>query len=1054
MRIAYLLCFFFFFLCCPIWIFTQVEAYDLQFPYKGALTEINFDEQGYLWAHNTKDFYRFDGHQFEAVGISSIIDSREDLYNMYNRIIFNKDSLIFSHKKHISVVHPRTKESHKLWDLPEKLYLSYLYQDELGHLWVFAASWNNLERPVFKSENGRSFYQVLDLNEHIGDRSIFWDFFELNDKAGTLYFQWRLGDLLIIDSSGNIIELDVKDREVYESKKSCSQFRLDNNKDLWRIYEKDFEIYNTETKTFERHPISGRIEFVTQCKIDAVANDQEVTFDIASLLNLRSLMIDSEGRIWMGCAAAFLVCYDPSTDQMFNFRNEIVEVLEAGNIDIQKIIEDQDGNIWGISGGGLFKIRKQTNYFERYLVDTSEPNHPIHTAKDENPVLKKVYDRYGDYAYKNTVIHDIDEDKNGNLFFQSGILTFKLNTDNEVNVLPLVGPKESVFLSFNDQLKLFGVWNTYYEIEDDFQLRKLAEPILKIENHLIQKNGDIWVCGLLDPSNYLFGRLNKETLEFEGNFAEKNPEAYFSMKKVNSMAEDGAGNLLLGTSIGLNYLDLNNNEFSALGMKYLYQNDSIEIGQYIEQVAWVDKSRFWFTTQYEMGLVDIKAKTIEHLISVPGNSKYQSLNFLNQGDSIIWLGHDNGLLYHNFKNDYNLSISRDKGLMTNGAILSLKKLSNNKIAVGTNNGLYVFHPDSLLATAIVAEDIEREQILKFEGYSIIDGKTDSLFDYRFIDDSNKEIVLNYNDKMLSLDFSLINYNYPTEHKYIYQLEGYDDNWSLPSNKNSAEFTSLPPGSYKLNVLASGVSGIWSKNGLSIPLEVKDAWFRSYWFIILCALLLAGIIYLMTRYYFNQKIKRRVQIETLRQSISHDLHDDVGSILAGLSMQTEMLALDKTGMEQQALLKISNSSRNAMSKMRDIVWAMDFTRDKYENLIIRMKNFAQEQLGNSKMGYTFDVDEIEGEKFIKPNIRQNLYLIYKEALTNAIKHSNGSNITISLKLDKDNLLKLGIKDNGSAYDHDKTEGIGVQSMKKRASKIGADFKITTDEGYEVLTSLEV
>ena len=1034
-------------------LFAQAEAYDLQFPYKGTLTEIAVDSQGYLWVHDDNEFHRFNGHQFEAIGLGSVIGLRKDDYRMHCRIIFNQDSLYFNYKKYIGLVHPRTLDFTEVWELPEKYYLSYLYQDEVGHLWVFAASWNNLERPVFKSEDGKNFKQVLDLNDVIGTRSIRWDFSELNDKDGTLYFQWRLGDLLIINPAGQPIELDVKDKIDYESKKYCSQFRLDNNKNLWRIFEKEFEIFNVETKSFESHPVGDKIEFVTKCKIDFAAKNKEADgYDVGSLLNLKSIFVDSQGRIWMGCAASYLVCYDPSIDELFNFRSQIVEALEAGNHDIKKIIEDKDGNIWGMNKGGLFKIRKQTNYFEKHLINTSDPNHAIYAQKDENPTLKKVFERYNDYVYKNSAIHFIEEDSEGNLILQTNILSFQLNSNNEVKILPLLGPLESVFLSYNDQLKLFGVWNSYYKVEEDFQLKQLKEPILKIENYYVQRNGDIWLSGLLNPSNYLFGRIDRESYEFEGNYIEQDRDSSFLMKKVTDMSEDDKENLLLGTTVGLYYLDTKKDNLDRIDTKYLYRNEAIEIGKCIDQVECLDGENFWFLTQYEVGLANFVDKTIKHLVKLNDDSNTPNISFLNYGDSTIWIANNEGIEYHNFNQDYSLNISSDKGLNTNGSILSLKKLSNDKIAVGTNNGLYVFHPDSLLNVLKISETKEKEYNLLFDSYKVIDAKTDSLIEYRFLENSREEIVLNYNDKMLSINFSLINFNYPKENYYSYKLDGYDPNWSTPSNQNSAIFTSLPPGKYNLKVKAKGISGIWSENMLSIPVYVKEAWFRTYKFIALCAILLASFIYLLSRYYFNQKLERRKEIEKLRQSISHDLHDDVGSILAGLSMKTELMAEVNNQKMKKELLAISESSRVAMSRMRDVVWAMDFSRDKYENLIIRMKNFAQEQIGNSQINFSFDVDEIDGAKFIKPNVRQNLYLIYKEAMTNALKHSNGDKILISLKEVDGKQLQLRIKDNGNDFDQSKSEGVGFASMKNRATKIGAKMEILSDEGYEVRISL--
>jgi len=87
----------------------------------------------------------------------------------------------------------------------------------------------------------------------------------------------------------------------------------------------------------------------------------------------------------------------------------LVDNLEAGNADIKSMLEDKDGNIWGNQGGGLFKLKDKINYFESYLVNTSDPVHTLY--KDRNEITQKIINYYKGYAIKNSLVYSIDEDK-------------------------------------------------------------------------------------------------------------------------------------------------------------------------------------------------------------------------------------------------------------------------------------------------------------------------------------------------------------------------------------------------------------------------------------------------------------------------------------------------------------------------------------------------------------------------------------------------------------------------------------------------------------------
>ncbi|HFB99854.1 MAG TPA: hypothetical protein ENJ53_03520, partial [Phaeodactylibacter sp.] len=234
-------------------------------------------------------------------------------------------------------------------------------------------------------------------------------------------------------------------------------------------------------------------------------------------------------------------------------------------------------------------------------------------------------------------------------------------------------------------------------------------------------------------------------------------------------------------------------------------------------------------------------------------------------------------------------------------------------------------------------------------------------------------------------------------------------------------------------------GYFSEKGISL---FNDIFF-------LFSMNVIGVAAYITLQYFRRKgflaqllaeeERRKVELERLRIKISSDLHDDVGSILSGLAMQAEILQHTDCENQGERLIRLSELSRNAMSRMRDAVWAMDARKDKWENLQDRMREFAAEMLGEKGLAYQIDFQDINLKDQLLPEIRQNLYLIFKEAVTNVVKHSNATKVITTLK-NTDSGFEMMIKDNGVLDDKEfQHSGLGLNNIKMRAKQIQASLE---------------
>ncbi|MEZ5038792.1 MAG: histidine kinase [Saprospiraceae bacterium] len=208
-------------------------------------------------------------------------------------------------------------------------------------------------------------------------------------------------------------------------------------------------------------------------------------------------------------------------------------------------------------------------------------------------------------------------------------------------------------------------------------------------------------------------------------------------------------------------------------------------------------------------------------------------------------------------------------------------------------------------------------------------------------------------------------------------------------------------------------------------------------------------FLLFKFYFSFKAEQAKVIEDLRIKLSADLHDDVGAILSGLAMQAEILECFVAPAQKENVLHLAEMSRHAMAQMRDTVWALDARKDNWGGLIDRLHDHAAEILEPRQIAFSIKIEGINRQKNLAADIRQHLYLIGKEAITNAAKHSNADQLSILLR-QKDDLLEMFIQDNGQLDENQslKTSGLGLSNITHRAQQIGAKLSISQHNGFGI------
>ncbi|MFZ1800548.1 MAG: ATP-binding protein, partial [Chitinophagaceae bacterium] len=246
------------------------------------------------------------------------------------------------------------------------------------------------------------------------------------------------------------------------------------------------------------------------------------------------------------------------------------------------------------------------------------------------------------------------------------------------------------------------------------------------------------------------------------------------------------------------------------------------------------------------------------------------------------------------------------------------------------------------------------------------------------------------------------------------------------------------------------NGISSAKMLTYSFEIKKPFWLSWWFITMVIISIAAIFYML--YLF--RVRQLKRIEQLRNKISLDLHDDIGSTLSSISILSEMALQEEKNKDM--LDEIKENSLNLMERMDDIVWSINPVNDSLEMLLLRIRTFSSTLFEAKNIRYDFNISEHIGQLHIDMEKRRQIYLLLKEAVNNMVKYAQCTEAKITVAYHAPS-LKIHISDNGIGFDENNiVYGNGINSMKKRAKWLHADLRIQSvvNAGTDIYVNMKI
>jgi len=567
-------------------------------------------------------------------------------------------------------------------------------------------------------------------------------------------------------------------------------------------------------------------------------------------------------------------------------------------------------------------------------------------------------------------------------------------------------------------------------------------PLKNIQTLCIDRNGDLWI-GMIYTG---LAHLDRRRDNF--SYYSDNPSDSASLRGrgVWCIYEDRAGALWVGTWEGnaqFNRLDRATGHFAHFSPD---PRNFSSISSTAVRTAYEDKNGCLWLGTWGGGLnkYDPLTNVFSHLTERDGLPNNFVKGILADSQERLWISTDRGLTRFDPHQGQFKNFTPEDGLQGYRFLSgSFHKGWSGRFYFGGEHGFNTFFPDSVRDNPYVPPVV----ITKF-----------TIFDRPALLPraiwATDEIRLSHDQAFFAFEFVALDYSSPTKNRYAYMMDGFDRDWVQSGSRRYAAYTHLEPGSYVFRVRGSNNHGIWNDQGASLRIIITPPFWRQWWFYLLSFLLIATALYALYRY----RVQKIVDVERLRTRIASDLHDEIASNLTSIAMFSKIVEDTVQGRnllpEQHVELlgRITTLSQESVSKIRDIIWAIDPRTQTLSDLLQRVNDTSvAECLAHNIILYTQRaVDDRLPTTNLLPEQRRHIWLVLKEAIHNAIKHASCSEIVIAATYSSP-LLTLTIHDNGHGFDGSSgTEGKGLGTMRMRAEQLGGELLIET--GKETGTRL--
>lgn len=708
-------------------------------------------------------------------------------------------------------------------------------------------------------------------------------------------------------------------------------------------------------------------------------------------LPYRSIIVYDEQTLLLGVDGAGVFAANRDAGNSWSFLNANLE--EEGELKgngIYALYKDSSSNLWiGSYTGGVACANPKRYFFELTQHEYKNPQ-----------------------SLTNNHVNAILEDNDGDLWYATnqGISVHLLKKGTWKHFL-----KENVFLTLctdrNGNVWTGGYGTGAYCLNKHTGIRKhltTEHPGTLTTNYIYSivedESGDLWLGGM-------YGDL----VRYTPPKAQK-PESFtsYNITLINSITPVSKDTMALATANGFYLLDKQTGTYRQYFTSP--SNADTRSNSFIYSMHFTDSDKVWFGTDGGgINLFDLKtgkAITYSTADGLPSNYVY---SILPDDQGRLWISTDKGLAYINPASSTPeiTNIGFLDGLANEFNFMSYTRLRSGDFVYGSTNGAVRFNPDNftrhlykapLLFTAFEVPQKSREKTLEKK----------LLFNQML--NEEKTLRLKYNENSFLISFISVSYQYQQDIQYSYQLEGFEQNPSAPTNELSVRYTNIPPGDYTFRVKSMSKNGKQQLDEQAIRIHVAQPFWNTAFAWLIYIALLAGITYFVWRFFANKMEKKHFS-EKIQFFINtaHDIRTPVTLIMAPLSDLSKEEGLSGEG---KRYLHIARKNTEKLYNL--ITQLLDFQKIDTTHITLQvaeydLKSYLQEKVLNfqslcesKQIRIELSLPEAPVPLWMDKDMADK---IFDNLLSNAVKYTlTGGNISVKVE-QSDKKIEIEIKDDG-------------------------------------------
>lgn len=987
------------------------DKMTIPLPHSNVLA-INQDKQGFIWLGTRNGLNRYDG-----VNLLSFYHNDTDtlslINNLINTIEVGDDSILWI----------GTYEGLSLFDPKQFIFHNIDYYID------------NVTNPFFGS--------VLSIEKAAKDEvwigTIDNGLFKVDIKSKTLS-QFRCGNKSqsICDDWVNALKYDRKGRLWVGTKNGLSL--IENGK---------------VTRNFVSSP--GNSNSLSNNYITAIEEDKDGTIWIATrsmglhkvveagkeisfrqiffyndfysykpVFNVLSLHADRNGKLWIGTENGGLFVFNPKSATTEHFINDPFNSKSVSGNSIYNIFQSEDGIIWiGTYNQGVCFYDENKIKFQHYFQNPTTSNflncNIIKSINYLNGELIIGTDG-GGLTYYNP--------SNGNYTRYTRQANSNSISSNTVMCMLPEGNDRLWIGSWESGLDVFnrrtGSFKHYDKIKDGNEILNIEH----VTSFLKDKKGKIWIGTFSYGLNY-YSPENDEIIHISGK--ELGIPA-FDIENIHCMLETSSGDILMGTMDGMYRLTGFGKDLKLLHYQY-DKKDNESLSNNLVITLFEDHlKQIWIgTIGGGLNLYNPETEKFKRFSIADGLPENSIRAMISDKKKNIWISTNIGIALINPEN-FEMKSYLGRTLQSIGEFLmgSATVDDYGNLYFGGSNGIIKFHPDQIKENKNIPKiyfsdfrlfnksvEISEKSILK---------KHISL---------TRDITLNHNQSVISIDFVALNFTEPSQNQYSYYLEGFESDWNNEGKTRSATYTNLNPGKYVFKVKASNNDGVWNTEPAILNITVRAPMWATWWAFACYIILLSAVFYLISRLYQKRLIEKellrneRMQNQNIQDlkdrklqfftNISHEIRTPLSMIISPLEEVLEIKDLDN---EVKKKVRYANENSKLLHKL--INQLLDLR--KLDNS--KMGLFLSKADLNKVIGHIIELHQLNAEEkkielIFEPLDSDSFFYfdvdkiekIVNNLLSNAIKFSTGNSLVFIRITKKVSPQKISIEviDNGIGID---------------------------------------